>query len=246
MNISVANTDVIDLLRVMKRGIVVTPNADHLMLLQKDEELYRIYCDAEYKILDSQVLYLFYKLIGKPFREKISGADLLPLYCDYHQSDTYTNIFMLGGIGDVAQRAKSILNSRYNRKMIVGAYSPSIGFEENKEENSRIIDMINSTNANILFIGVGTPKQEKWISHYKHLLKNIDLILCVGASLDFITGNQKRAPKILQKSGFEWAYRLLKDPRRLFYRYLIRDIKIFYYLLLEALNLYRDPFAERK
>lgn len=246
LNISIADSTLEELLPVMKRGIVVTPNIDHLVLLQSDEEFYRAYKEASFTLLDSQVLFLYRKLIGKAFRSKVSGADLFPTFCDYHRNDPAVKVFVLGGMDTVAQQVQKIINVRCNRKLIVGAYSPSYGFESNDAESRSIIGMVKESGATVLVIGVGAPKQEKWILKYKYLLSDVELVLCVGAALDFMTGKQKRAPRFLQTVGFEWLFRLVRDPKRLFYRYIIRDIKIFYYLLLEALKLYTDPFAGNK
>lgn len=242
----ISDTTIDELLPVMERGVVVTPNADHLVLLQSDVEFYKVYKDVAFTLLDSQVLFLLYKLFGKPFKEKISGSDLFPKYCEYHRNNPSVKIFVLGGMDDVALTVQSIINNHYTRSIIVGAVSPSYGFEKNIAECRSLVELINRSGANVLVIGVGTPKQEKWIYHFRQDLPGIDLFMCVGASLDFIAGKQQRAPYVLQKAGLEWAYRLFRDPRRLFYRYIVRDMKIFYYLLLDALNLYSDPFAGRK
>lgn len=246
LNVEVTNSTIEELLPMLIKGTIFTPNVDHFVLLQKDVEFYNAYKSANYVLLDSQVLYLLFKLIGKPFKEKISGSDFFPKYCEYNRNNTSVKIFVLGGLDDVARQVQKIINTKYNNEIIVEAYSPSLRFELNENECVIIIEMIKNSGANVLVVGVGAPKQEKWIHHHKHLLSSIDLIMCVGATLDFIAGKQKRAPRFVQKSGFEWAYRLLHQPQRLFYRYVIRDIQIFYYLLLDALHLYKDPFAESK
>ncbi len=246
LNIAISDTTVDELLPIMTHGVVVTPNADHLVLLQSDGDFYRAYREADFTLLDSQVIYLIYKIIGKPFKEKISGSDLFPKYCEYYRNDPSIKIFIIGGMNDVAVSVQALLNTRYQRTMVVGAVSPSDGFENKEMECRSLVDMINRSEANVLVIGVGAPKQEKWVHRYKPDLKKINLCMCIGATLDFMAGTQKRAPKALQITGLEWAYRLVRDPRRLFYRYIVRDMKIFYYLLCDVLNLYSDPFAGRK
>lgn len=108
---------------------------------------------------------------------------------------------------------------------IVGTYSPSYGFEKNEDEIDKIIRIINESKPDILAVGLGAPKQEKFLYNYRDQLK-VPISLAIGASIDFEAGNIKRAPKWMQKSGLEWFYRLCKEPKRMFKRYIIDDLKI--------------------
>ncbi len=109
----------------------------------------------------------------------------------------------------------------------MAAYSPSFGFEGDEEECLEIIERVNKSGATVLVVGVGSPKQEKWIYEYKEKLSGIKLIFSLGATIDFEAGNLKRAPKWMSDCGFEWLYRLLCEPRRLWKRYLINDLPFF-------------------
>jgi len=244
LNLSISNVTVSDFCNALQEGVIYTPNIDHFVLLQRDREFYDAYMSADIVLLDSQVMYLLYKSIGFPIKEKISGADIFPLFCDFHRLNSNMKIFILGGLQDVAQRVKTIINKKLQNKMIVGALSPSYGFEKKQQECNEIVDIINNSGATVLIVGVGTPKQEKWIYQYKNLLPNIKIFMGVGATLDFIVGDQKRAPLILQKCGLEWLYRLIHNPRKLASRYLIRDIAFFVYFFQERLNVYRNPFGK--
>jgi exopolysaccharide biosynthesis WecB/TagA/CpsF family protein len=124
----------------------------------------------------------------------------------------------------------------------VGTYSPSFGFENKEQECLEIIQRINSSGANVLAIGVGAPKQEKWIMKYQNLLTNIKTFLAIGATLDFEAGNKKRAPKWMSQLGLEWLHRLFSEPQRLWKRYLVDDFPIFWLILLQKLNSYKKPF----
>ena len=94
----------------------------------------------------------------------------------------------------------------------------------------------------MVLVGLGNPKQTKWIYKYKDRLPNIDLFLALGATIDFEAGNIKRAPKIVQKLALEWLYRLCKEPKRMYHRYLIEDMPFFWLLLKQKLGKYKNPF----
>ena len=92
-------------------------------------------------------------------------------------------------------------------------------------------------------IGVGAPKQEKWIVKYRQQMPNVNLFLALGATIDFEAGTLQRAPKVWQKIGLEWLFRFLREPRRLFRRYFIDDIKFFYFFAKQLLGIYKNPFV---
>ena len=106
--------------------------------------------------------------------------------------------------------------------------------------------MINQSEATVLAVGVGAPKQEKWIYKYKNFLPNIKIFLAIGATIDFEAGNIKRAPKIVSNLGFEWLYRLLSEPKRLWKRYLVDALPFFWLILQQKLNLYKKPICEEQ
>ena len=245
LNIKVDNITKNDLLKKFDKGVLVTPNVDHLMKLQHDRELYEIYQKAEYVTVDSQIVRLALKFLGTPVKEVITGSDFFPSFYNYHKENDKIKIFLLGAAPGVADKALKIINEKVGRKIIVGACSPSFGFEKNKTECENIINIIGNTSANVLVVGVGAPKQEKWIYKYKNRLSNINIFLAIGATIDFEAGNIKRAPKIFQKLAIEWLYRLIKEPRRLWRRYIVEDLPFFYLIAKLKFNKYRNPFAEK-
>ena len=245
LNIKVDNITKNDLLKKFDKGVLVTPNVDHLMKLQHDRELYEIYQKAEYVTVDSQIVRLALKFLGTPVKEVITGSDFFPSFYNYHKENDKIKIFLLGAAPGVADKALKIINEKVGRKIIVGACSPSFGFEKNKTECENIINIIGNTPANVLVVGVGAPKQEKWIYKYKDRLSNINIFLAIGATIDFEAGNIKRAPKIFQKLAIEWLYRLIKEPRRLWRRYIVEDLPFFYLIAKLKFNKYRNPFAEK-
>lgn len=237
LNLSINNLSKKELLEQLKLGVVFTPNVDHLVKLQRDFEFYKIYSNADYRICDSKILLYASRFLGCPIQEKISGSDFFPAFYEYHKANEQIKIFLLGAAEGVAQKAQFKINVKVGRRIIVDTFSPSFGFEKNEEECSKIIDRINRSGATVLAIGVGAPKQEKWIYKYKHRLPNIKIFLAIGATIDFEAGHKSRAPKWISEVGFEWLYRLVSEPARLWKRYLLEDPYFFWLILKQRLNL---------
>lgn len=222
-----------EFLSILNSGFVVTPNVDHLMLLRDDQEFMNAYKEADYRVCDSQILLYVSRILGTPIKEKISGSDLLPAFCEYHRYKEDIKIFLVGGAKGIAQKAQKKLNEKVGRNIVVAAHSPSFGFETNETECKHILEMILKSEANTLVVGLGAPKQEKWIAKYRDQLPNINIFLAVGAAIDFEANHKPRAPKLISQAGLEWLYRLLHEPKRLWRRYLLRDSRFFLILLRE-------------
>jgi len=219
LNVEVDNISKQDFLDQFKEGVLITPNVDHLMKLQHDREFYEIYQKADYITVDSKIVFLALKYLGTPVKEVITGSDFFPSFYNYHKN-----------------------NKKMGRKIVVGAHSPSFGFEKHEDECEKIIEIINATSANVLVVGVGAPKQEKWIYKYKDRLKYVKIHLAIGATIDFEAGNIRRAPKLLQMVAMEWLYRLWKEPKRMWRRYIIEDMPFFNLIFKQKRGKYRNPF----
>lgn len=242
LNIEIKEINKCNLLENLHEGILVTPNVDHLVKLQKDKEFYHAYQQAEWIICDSKILFLLSKLLKNPLPEAIPGSSFFTDFYEYHKNNTDCKIFLLGAAEGIADTARKRINKKIGREIIIGAHSPSYGFEKNPQECEEIIHIINRSGANILVVGVGAPKQEKWITKYRSQMPNIKIFMALGATIDFEAGTLKRAPMIWQKTGMEWLYRCLKEPKRLFKRYFIDDMQFFYYFAKQLLGIYKDPF----
>lgn len=231
LNLGIDSISVDEFLNTLRKGVVFTPNVDHLMRLQKDSEFLNAYQKADFRVCDSQILMYASSFLGTPIKAKISGSDLFPLFCDYHRNNENIKIFLLGGAAGVPQEAQRRMNQRLGRNIIVAAHSPSFGFEKDEQECEEILKMIRESSANVLIVGLGAPKQEKWIAKYHKSLPNIDIFMGVGAAIDFEAGNKPRAPKWASQVGLEWFYRLATEPKRLWKRYLLQDFPFFWLLL---------------
>ena len=215
---------IFQLIDMNKNSYVVTPNVDHLVKLEEDKEFQDVYRDADLVLTDGMPLIWISKLIKSPIKEKVSGSDIFPKVCSRAAKEGKT-LFLLGAAEGVAQKAAEKLTEKYKGLEIVGVYSPSYGFEKKQDEIDKIIDMVKKAKPDILAVGLGAPKQEKFIYKYRDRL-GVPISLAIGASIDFEAGNVKRAPKWMQKSGLEWFYRICKEPSRMIKRYLVDDIKI--------------------
>jgi len=208
-----------------KPSYVVTPNVDHIVKLESDKEFQEVYKEADLILTDGMPLIWISKLKKNPIKEKVSGSDLFPEVCKLAAYKGY-KVFLLGAAEGVAAKAAENLKEKYRGLNVVGTYSPSYGFEKKEHEIQEIIKMINEVKPDILAVGLGAPKQEKFLYNYRKQL-NVPISLAIGASIDFEAGNIERAPEWMQHSGLEWFYRLCKEPKRMFKRYLVDDMKIF-------------------
>lgn len=244
LNIEILSITQSELLQQLDKGILVTPNVDHLVKLQRDKAFYEVYQQAEWVVCDSKILYLFSKLLRHSLPEAIPGSSFFTSYYKYHKDDPDCRIFLLGAKEGVAIKAMERINEKVGRRIVVGAHSPSFGFEKNEQECNELVEIVNRSGANVLLVGVGAPKQEKWIMRYRDAMPGVGLFMALGATIDFEAGTLKRAPLVWQKMGLEWLYRCLKEPKRLFRRYFVDDISFLSLFAKQLAGTYRNPFME--
>lgn len=239
-------------------GVVITPNLDHLVKLQKDEEFYHCYQEAEWVVCDSKVLWLCSKLLKTSFPETIPGSSFFTTYysqfsihCEKYEAIKTRvlpepKIFLLGARPGVAHTAMERINQAVGWNIVVGAHSPSYGFEKNSDEIMEISQIINESGANVVLVGVGAPKQEKFITTYRRDMPGVKIWFALGATIDFEAGYIPRAPKALRKLCLEWLFRIYCEPKRMFKRYICEDLIFFWYLLQQLLGRYVNPFSAKK
>lgn len=231
MNTTLDNVTMSEALQVIdalagdgSNAYVVTPNVDHIVRIEEDAEFRAIYDHANMVLADGKPLLWIAHWYGTPIKEKISGSDLFPLVCQMAAQRGY-RVFFLGAKEGVAARAARVLEERYPGLQVVGTYSPPLGFENDEGEVQRIIEAVRSARPNILILGLGTPKQEKFLYHHLTEL-GVPISLGLGASFDFVSGNVRRAPRWMSDHGLEWLFRLVQEPKRMAKRYLVDDMRI--------------------
>lgn len=217
---------------------IVTPNIDHIVRLQKDAYFKKIYDGASLVLADGVPILWAARFLSAPLKEKISGSDLFPKLCEASAKNGW-KVFFLGGGEGAAENAADVLKTQYPLLQVVGTYCPPLGFDDDENKNRIIINMIKDVKADILFVGLGSPKQEKWIYKYKDQYQ-VPVSIGVGVSFEFVAGVVKRAPKWMQKIGLEWFWRLIMEPKRLWKRYLIDDPVFFWLVLKQKLKTLRS------
>lgn len=208
----------------------VVINAGKVVLMEKDKKLKEIIKKCEIINADGQSIVWASKILGNKLPERVAGIDLMHKLIELANKKEY-GIYFFGAREEVVKEVISRFKSRYP-KLIVSGYRN--GYFSKEDNNSIIQDMRNS-NAKILFVAFSSPKKEYWLAENIDKI-NIPFCMGVGGSFDVVVGKTKRAPLWMQKISLEWFYRFIQEPRRMWKRYLIGNIKFVYYLLKEKFN----------
>src|SRR5436190_1811217 len=209
----------------------VTANVDFVVQAQHDVELRRIFFDAHLVLCDGTPLVWASRLLGNPLCERVAGADIVPLLIEIAERKRY-RVFFLGAAPESIERAVTNVRKRHPELVICGHYSPPFNqlLEMDHEE---IRKRVLGAKPDLLLVSLGCPKQEKWVAmNYRAL--GVPVTIGVGAAIDFLAGQVRRAPVWMQRGGVEWIFRLLQEPRRLYRRY-SKDIRVFGLRLLGQL-----------
>lgn len=205
---------------------VFTPNVDHI-INNNDIKAKNMYKKSEYIIADGWPLVVCGKLRKKKI-SRITGVDLMDKLLLLADKNKY-NLFFLGATDETLKALKQNIQEKYRN---IGDISYHHGFFSDDDE---VIEKINSTENNILFVGMGNPKQEIWIrENYEKLNSNV--MIGVGGAFKIFSGEVERAPKWIQNIGMEWFYRFTKEPKRLFSRYFIKYPSFIRILIKELVN----------
>lgn len=188
--------------------MIFTPNAEIMMTAQRDPELKAILCRADLLAADGAGVVLAAKILGSNLPERVAGYDLMRNMLG-HASKRPFKAFLFGAAPGVASIAAENILNNYSGVEIAGIEN---GYN-NKAYEDKLIGNINSSGADVLFVALGVPRQEKWIFENRFRLQ-VKVCMGVGGSLDVLSGKTKRAPGFFCKYGLEWLYRLYKDPRR--------------------------------
>ena len=202
---------------------VVTPNVDHAVMFDENFDFRLAYKNADLILADGHPIIWASRLLRRPLPERVPGSELVPnLFCSFDRQRRVDGrplrVFLLGAAVGVAARAAANMKRRWPNVETVGVYSPPSGFENDIDESNLILGRIALCRPDIVVVGLGAPKQELWVHKHRHEMR-ASVALCVGATIDFLAGEKKRAPVWMQRTGIEWLHRMVSEPKRLVKRY---------------------------
>jgi N-acetylglucosaminyldiphosphoundecaprenol N-acetyl-beta-D-mannosaminyltransferase len=205
-----------ELIKQGEPACIVTANLHYAMLTDARRELRDVNEQAAFVLADGMPLVWASRLQKTPLPERVAGSDLIWKICELAARHQY-RIFFLGGKPGVADKAADLLRGLYPGIAIVGAYSPPFRKMTGEEESNLIAEM-RRLRPHILILAFGQPTGELWMARNCERMQ-VPVAIQLGASIDFVAGNVRRAPRRLQRYGLEWAFRLAQEPRRLLGRY---------------------------
>ncbi len=222
---------IIALARHERSAYVVTPNVDHVIRFHRRPDVRSLYQEADLVVADGLPLVWASRIVGRSLPERVAGSDLFPALCA-KAADLGLSVFFLGGSPGSAQKCSEILGERHPKLRVAGTYCPPFGFEKDEDESERIVMAVRDAKPDLLFVGLGSPKQENWIVANRERC-GAGLSIGVGISFSFVCGDVTRAPRWMQRIGLEWFHRLLQEPGRLWKRYLVEDTVFFWLVMRE-------------
>lgn len=239
LGVEVADTDIPKTVQFVEESIKKHSNTyicfapvSTLVSCQSDQSYCNIVNRAGLTAPDGVPLVWLARFKGNRSIQRTCGPDLMQEFCRISQEAGYRHFFF-GGTEDSIKQLVSNLTKKYPKLQIAGHYSPGLR-KVGEMESTQVIDQINSCNPDVLWVGLGSPKQDVWMANHRALL-NVPVLLGVGAAFDFLSGQKKRAPDWMKRCGLEWFYRVCSDPRRLWKRYLFGNTKFIYYLIKKEL-----------
>lgn len=240
--------------------LVATVNIDFLINTlrwfspePRHPELLSILQHADLVTADGMPLVWASRILGNPLKERVTGADIVPRLA-VTAAGKKQSLYFLGGRGEVGKHAAEALKKRFPGMVIAGVDAPFVHISGEElthaeEDDKEVVQRINKADPDILLVAFGNPKQEAWFQRNRYRLK-AGVTIGIGGTFEFITGTVSRAPLWMQKSGFEWIYRLTQDPKRLWKRYVIGFFKFFVMILPIILHArwkrFRMPRQHRK
>jgi N-acetylglucosaminyldiphosphoundecaprenol N-acetyl-beta-D-mannosaminyltransferase len=220
-------------IRSRQMSYTCMPNVYSSVLYKKNSTFRKALSSADFLIADGVPLVWISSLKGHKV-SRIRGSDLLLSLCELSREDSFSHYFY-GGAPGVADMLSIKLRERFPWLNVVGTHSPPyrpVGYEE----DGSFVEEINGINPDILWVGLGAPKQEIWMYDHRDKL-DVTMLIGVGAAFDFLSEKIKPAPKWIQDIGFEWIFRLIKEPRRLWRRYLWSNTIFVYLAFLDLLKM---------
>lgn len=223
---------VLDELDAGREGTIVTMNLDHMRRYRVDADYRALAAKATLHVADGMPLIWASRLQGNPLPERVTGSNLIWSLTE-KAAERNRSIFLLGGEEGTAESASEILKQHFSDLEIAGTYCPKLGFENSEEEITKIANYIRESGPDIVYVALGSPKQDRLIEQLRDYLPAIWWI-GVGISFSFVSGDVSRAPQWMQKFGLEWLHRLSQEPGRLFSRYIVHGLPYCFRLLASA------------
>lgn len=224
---------IFELVKAKKGSYVCVSNVHMCMETYDDIDFRTVVNNADIVVPDGRPIFFAQKLLGNKVAEQVRGQDLVEAICKASNSSDL-NIGLYGGANPLILREVQIkLKQAYPDIKITFMHSPPFR-KLTDTETTIVLNEIRDTGVNVLFVGIGCPKQERWMAeHYSDL--NC-VLLGVGAAFDFIAGNKAHAPRWMQKMALEWFFRLCTEPKRLWKRYLLHNPRFMFYFLLQSIK----------
>lgn len=223
--------------RKSAKYICVT-NVNSVVAAQKDPYLKQITNQSDISVCDGMPLFWLSKIKGFKAKDRVAGTTLMEKTLEFSQEKGYSSYFY----GSTEHELKRLLlktKEKYPRLKIAGSYSPPFK-PLTPEEKKGVIENINNSDADFVWVGLGYPKQEIWMYEFKDHLK-ASVLIGVGAAFDFFSGKKKRAPFWMRKLGLEWIFRFLCEPKRLWRRYIINNTLFIILLMKERMAACQRP-----
>ncbi len=204
-----------------------------IMEAQDDPGFRAVLAEADLVVPDGMPLVWCACLRGHALRRRVYGPELMLTFCRQTTAKRYRHFFY-GGDSGVPERLAAFLRQACPGICIVGTFSPPFR-PLSPEEDVHIVEVIHRAGPDVLWVGLGSPKQEKWMREHRDRL-NVPVLVGVGAAFDFHAGTKRQAPRWMREHGLEWLFRLFQEPRRLWRRYLVHGSQFVFYVLLEFLG----------
>ena len=235
LNISVDNLSIKETISIIDSAISneerlqhVVVNAGKIVDMQNDYELRESVNSCDVINADGQSVVWASRFLGAPLKERVAGIDLMENLVELAYNKGYKAYF-LGAKEDIVKKVVDTYSKKYNKEIIAGYRN---GYFDKSQEES-IAKEIAKSNAQLLFVAITSPKKENFLYQNRELLSKVNFTMGVGGSFDVISGLVKRAPLWMQKTGLEWFYRLIQEPKRMWKRYLIGNSKFISLVLKE-------------
>jgi N-acetylglucosaminyldiphosphoundecaprenol N-acetyl-beta-D-mannosaminyltransferase len=245
INMAMAAATIEEWIRRGERNYVCVTTVNSIIEGQRDDDFRRIHNSAGLATPDGMPLVWLSRLMGFHHVERVYGPDLMLRLCEDSVEQGFRN-YLYGGRPGVVELLSAQLQRRYPPLRIVGARTPEFLGKSTQyrplslQDDFALVEEINASGADIVWVGLGSPMQERWMAEHIGRLR-ASVLIGVGAAFDFHAGLKRQAPSWMQRAGLEWSFRLAMEPRRLWRRYLIRNSQFIWLMFLQAIGRRRVP-----